>query len=195
MFCFEDFNGFIKSHIKGPNGPIIQVLRKYFFHKACMFFDTKKISLNASEFYRDIFHKSTGAVNKMVNYVVPDKFQYLMKPNRKFFSLPSVLYKGWKYRPLNNDILKSFDSLIYVKSKENEYFGIIKKILIDDSKDQEILFYVMKQNYIKKGFNHFQKENSNIEEIVQLSDIIDLKKCVKTGKSSCSILLDVVMKD
>lgn len=191
MFTFEDFNGFLKSFIKSPNGPIIQVLRKYFLHKTCNFFDMTDITQSASEFCLQLFNNTRPISHKKRKYSLPEHF---ICSTQTFYKILKISYKGWMFRSVNsNHKYSSFDSIVFIKSLEQEFFALIDEVIIDDF--ENIYFLLTKQQSAEKNYNFYEIMSSDEQIFLKLSDDIEVIKCIKTGDKTCSKIFDVLTKE
>uniref|UniRef100_A0A1W7R5X7 Putative enspm-5 stu n=1 Tax=Aedes albopictus TaxID=7160 RepID=A0A1W7R5X7_AEDAL len=102
MFCFEDFYGYLKGLIKGPNGPIIQIVRKYSLMKSCHFSFNTQLSPKAIQYYSNIFKTSRSA-----QYTNKKKIEICHNGlTSKCYSLKHIYIRGIQYKCVTHNTKK-----------------------------------------------------------------------------------------
>lgn len=189
MFCYEDFYGYLKGLIKGPNSPIIQIVRKYSLMKSCHFaFDTN-LSHKATNYYRTIF-KTSQHTKKKTNTV------YCDDTTDKYFMLKYFCHSGIKFKSKAYNSKKSDDSLISYSTNHKEQFGCIVNILVNDTTNT-YYFELELMESIELDFNMYYLENTDNKTLLEIREDLLITKCVRLfrGEYYCSKLLNPMYKD
>lgn len=193
LFVFEDINGVLKKHIKGPNEPLIQIANRYILSHYSHYAPSYSLQPKVSDYCQRV--KENRYRNPIINnqtYVLDDKIINRYNHTRQFETLRKLMFNGFLYRPAYDTVMhvkhkKQIHNDCYFTARESStaIFGQIQKILKDDCN----IYFLFKPVIENQSFNDFI-EISSIEDdqyLVKLDESV--KKYIKIQFEGASYLI------